>query len=527
MRNRGLWALLCALALLLPALLAGCEQVTGGDPALTGTVTVNGDARVGAILTANISALGGEGTVSYQWQRGGAAEGSFAAIAEAKGASYTLVAADEGTYLRVELSRDGYSGSKTSAALGPVTADGDEENLLSGLYIGAETTPVAGVSGLASALTWIASNAVEEGRYTIILDTDETVPPQELHYTRTVGIDIRGRGEAPVIQLSGTGSLLSIRGTKQGTKERKVSVSLENVRLLGVANNDAALVTLGAFSALELKSDAEISGNTYHLEEGGIVNPHGGGVAVAPGEGFPAELLINGGKISGNTVYAYCTGTDGFLFVWHAEAYGGGVSLQGGTLVMNSGEISGNTAKAFSPGSAGGAGYTSGGGIYAIGGSVSIHGGTISGNTAEATGGAAGGGVYASGPLTFSGGEISDNTVQATGSAIGGGVVPSTGGDEFTMEGGEISGNTVLSTAAPNKAFGGGVYLNGVFPAKYRMVKTGGLIRGGGAGAENNKAVNASQELQTDHGHAVYVNASGTPECYDGDISGNITLSSQ
>jgi hypothetical protein len=76
MKARGLRALLCALALLLPALLAGCEQATDsddgdGNPALTGTVTVNGDARVGETLTANVSALGGEGTVSYQWQRGG------------------------------------------------------------------------------------------------------------------------------------------------------------------------------------------------------------------------------------------------------------------------------------------------------------------------------------------------------------------------------------------------------------------------------------------------------------------------
>jgi hypothetical protein len=526
MRNRGLWALLCALVLLLPALLAGCEQATGGDPALTGTVTVNGDARVGAALTANISALGGEGTVSYQWQKGNTAGGEFAAIENAVQANYTLAAADEGKYLRVEVSRAGYSGSKTSAARGPVAADGDNENRLPGLYTGAETTSVAGVSGLASALAWIAANAVEEGRYTIILDSDETVPAQELHYTRTVGIDIRGYGEAPVIQLSGTGSLLSIRGTKQGTKERKVSVSLENAKLLGVADNDAALVTLGALSALELKSGAEISGNTHYLREAGIVSAYGGGVDLNPGS-YSAELLINGGKISGNTVDTYGEGSDGFHFMWYAYAYGGGVCVRGGTLVMNSGEISGNTVRCFN--SPGWPALAYGGGIYAIGGSVSIQGGTISGNTAEATGQggtgeatAEGAGVYA-GAFTFSNGEISSNTARSQGFAHGGGVEVA---GTFTMEGGEIFGNTALSTAAQNKAFGGGVYL---FRSEH-MVKTGGLIRGGGAGTENNKTVNASQELQTDHGHAVYVDASdehpGLREHYEVDISGNLTLPS-
>jgi hypothetical protein len=137
MKNRihGLTALPLGLALVLALALAGCPQPNGSDggdgagSALTGTVTIDGKLLVGEVLTANISALNGEGAASYQWQRGNAADGEFSAIENAGEASYTLADGDNGKYVRVEVSRVSYSGTKTSAARGPVSVDDDDEEV--------------------------------------------------------------------------------------------------------------------------------------------------------------------------------------------------------------------------------------------------------------------------------------------------------------------------------------------------------------------------------------------------------------
>jgi hypothetical protein len=76
-------------------------------PTLTGTVSINGTAVVGQTLTANTDALGGSGTLSYQWKRGNVSIG-------ANSQTYTLTAADVGSAITVMVSRQGYEGSVTS-----------------------------------------------------------------------------------------------------------------------------------------------------------------------------------------------------------------------------------------------------------------------------------------------------------------------------------------------------------------------------------------------------------------------------
>jgi hypothetical protein len=92
----------------------------GGDPALTGTVTITGTATVGQMLTANITNLDGTGTVSYQWKRGDTASATGTNISGATSSTYTLVTADLGKYITVTVTRAGYSGSKTSMATAAV-----------------------------------------------------------------------------------------------------------------------------------------------------------------------------------------------------------------------------------------------------------------------------------------------------------------------------------------------------------------------------------------------------------------------
>ncbi|MCL2601129.1 MAG: hypothetical protein FWD88_08110, partial [Treponema sp.] len=49
---------------------SGPQTVTLLGPALTGTISITGNAAVGHMLTANVANLGGSGTVSFQWRRG-------------------------------------------------------------------------------------------------------------------------------------------------------------------------------------------------------------------------------------------------------------------------------------------------------------------------------------------------------------------------------------------------------------------------------------------------------------------------
>jgi len=78
-------------------------------PALTGTVSITGPAYVGEILTANINSLGGSGTISYQWKRGGGTNiGS-------NSNAYQVHSDDIGSAITVTVTRSENSGSVTSS----------------------------------------------------------------------------------------------------------------------------------------------------------------------------------------------------------------------------------------------------------------------------------------------------------------------------------------------------------------------------------------------------------------------------
>jgi len=76
--------------------------------ALTGKVSIEGVAHKGEILIANIDALSGNGTVSYQWKLDGKN------ISEANGSTYTVKPNDEGLPITVEVTRNGYWGEVIS-----------------------------------------------------------------------------------------------------------------------------------------------------------------------------------------------------------------------------------------------------------------------------------------------------------------------------------------------------------------------------------------------------------------------------
>ena len=85
-------------------------------PALTGTVSITGTAKVGETLTANTDALGGSGAITYQWRRGTANTGTDSN-------TYVIQTADIGSTITVRVSRSGYSGSVTSEPTAAVTGE--------------------------------------------------------------------------------------------------------------------------------------------------------------------------------------------------------------------------------------------------------------------------------------------------------------------------------------------------------------------------------------------------------------------
>jgi hypothetical protein len=432
------------------------------------------------------------------------------------------------------------------------------------LYIGASTTTesAAGTT-LASALTWLGTNAASNTAYTIVLGADvsrsaTTLNNAAVNNVAQVSITLRGKDTERTIQLTGTGSLFTIAA---------ITLILDqNITLKGVNNNNTGLVSVNTGGILEMRDGAKITGNT---------TSNGGGVYNF------GTFTMEGGTISGNTasysggggggVYNYGTFTmEGGTISGNAASgtygYGGGVynydgtfTMTGGTISSNSGGgvysrsrftmkdgaisgnngggvindnsnsiftmeggvISGNTAYAFIPGRGGVSNY----------GTFTMYNGTISGNTVNGYDGYAGGGagVYNSGTFTMYNGEISGNTASGTGygGAYGGGGVynyNSSGSSKFTIKGGVISDNTIIKGPGggvfnynSNSTFimeggeisgniadyeGGGVFNYG----KSIFSKTGGIIYGDTntthtAGSTENTATNGK-------GHAVYVSTS-------------------
>ena len=102
-------------------------------PALAGTVTITGDAKFGAVLTADITGItNNSGTLSYQWKRGGDA------IDGATASTYTLTAEDIGKTITVVVTSSVETGEITSEATAAVAKAASSV-----------TTPPTAIPGLA------------------------------------------------------------------------------------------------------------------------------------------------------------------------------------------------------------------------------------------------------------------------------------------------------------------------------------------------------------------------------------------
>ncbi|MGN0634889.1 MAG: beta strand repeat-containing protein [Acutalibacteraceae bacterium] len=154
-------------------------------------------------------------------------------------------------------------------------------------------------------------------------------------------------------------------------------------------------------------------------------------------------LVLDGGVTSSQTgdalvfvnVDSTLTLEDGVLLQNNtSEDNGGGLYIDGGTVVMNGGTITGNTA-------------LRGGGIYNHAGFLTANGGTVSGNTASVNGG----GIFSDGKYSET--NLAGLTVSGNTAGNGGGICSV--GSPVSMTGGTLSDNTATT--------GGGIYTNGTF----------------------------------------------------------------
>ncbi|MHA0042772.1 beta strand repeat-containing protein [Deinococcus sp. PEB2-63] len=233
--------------------------------------------------------------------------------------------------------------------------------------------------------------------------------------------------------------------------------NVENNRTTGKVDNGGGGLWLNARSTI---SGGTIRGNS---------SMYGGGIDTW------RDLTLTGGTIEKNTA---TESGGGIIFIRPGRTYriGGTAQISGNTavasgggiqvgrsaqLTMDGGSISGNSVTGTVDG---------GGGVRITSGSTfNLAGGDIKGNTAVKTGG----GVTVNGTMNMTGGNITENTVTSrTEGQGGGGGIRLYAGASVTASGGTISNNTAW--------FGGGVETNGAYQTSptSTFVLSGAMVSG-------------------------------------------------
>ncbi|MCL2442501.1 MAG: hypothetical protein FWD13_03450 [Treponema sp.] len=281
-------------------------------------------------------------------------------------------------------------------------------------------------NSLVEKLTWISNNVISYNKYLIEIDKNETISPQTLSYSgkHDIIIIMKGKDQMRNISLSTQGPLLKVN-------ENVTLILYDNITLNGIEDN--------SYSLIHINNGTLIMNNNVKI----INNTGGCGVRVEGDSG--GNFIMNGGEISGNTLYSN-----------NYAVLGGGVYVSDGVFTMNNGKISGNSVNSnfYAVG---------GGGISILNGTFIMNGGEIYGNNANSSYIAYGGGVYLSNAIfSMNDGIISGNTANtwnsfSSSAAYGGGVY--VGNSTFTMNGGEIFGNTAVANVSTHNASGGGIFL--------------------------------------------------------------------
>jgi hypothetical protein len=420
-----------------------------------------------------------------------------------------------------------YAGPSPSLALA--------RTFTAGNFAGCDPVVGSGLTTLAAKLD--AALGSPSGAYTIVLEGTETdllsFTPKTLSVTGNKNTTITIRGNGHEVQLGSNGRLFTL-GADPGSS---LTLTLRDVTLRGISDNNDSLVRIETGGTLEMKTGSFITGNTF-------TSPYGGGVYIDGGTFTMSGGAVNYNRASStSTAYGsgvYVTGNGTFTmsggavssnFAYYpsdpsASSYGGGVYIDSGTFTMSSGAVSRNGASSTTS--------SSGGGVYVAGnGTFTMSGGGVSGNSASpyftynnssSSSSYYGGGVYVAsyGTFTMSGGAVSYNSANpyyssssGTSSSYGNGVYVASNGT-FTMSGGEVHSNHTPSSGgySPSSAYGGGVYVagNGTFTMNKGMVS-------GSVYASPSYPASA-------YGGGVYVAGNGTFTMSGGEVRGYASSSS-
>ncbi|MDR2702665.1 MAG: hypothetical protein LBB72_09565 [Spirochaetaceae bacterium] len=164
--TQGLSLCVITIAALFVFALAACSNGTtsssGGNPALTGTVTISGFVKVGTAVSVTTTGLNAASGFSYQWQSADSESGNFTPIQDATNNTYTPVEGDVNKFIRVVVSAAGYTGSVTSNAL-KVNEEGAEAPDIASITIKLESGSTDFTVNTGGSLTFIATVYDSEG----------------------------------------------------------------------------------------------------------------------------------------------------------------------------------------------------------------------------------------------------------------------------------------------------------------------------------------------------------------------------
>ncbi|GHV03715.1 hypothetical protein FACS189485_07560 [Spirochaetia bacterium] len=533
--------------------LTGCptEPDPDPDPALTGSVIIPSFIKVDQAAAADTTLLAGTGAISYQWETSATQTGTFTAVdANGTSASYTPVTADETKWLRVTVTRAGYTGSISSTAVevqaaSAVAPPTPPTGTLTSVTLTPATVSVAKGSTQVFTLSFVYPSSWTPGAINWSVDAPKAAgtsitsggsfsPQANNHGTQT---------QTLTVDAGETNATLTVRAT-YGSQSWTATVTVvapppTSWSVGTTAELDTVLAGLGTNAIANTEYTITLTADINSVSGGYWLGTKGSSASSTTTVTIPAQNVTI--TLKGDTTERtlQLTGT-GSLFTVGGTFKSGtpnntqhsitlkldnNITLKGvasntaplvfvqlgGKLEIKAGaKITGNTNT-----------NSEGGGISVNSlGTVTMLGGEISGNTVtSSTSLAMGGGVAVDGQnavFTMSGGKISGNTASNTAFAFGGGVFVSgngSPGSKFTMTAGEISGNTVSSDAT-NNAYGAGAFIfvfTGQTPSLdyVDFQKTGGTIYGN-SGSDRNKVMENSAEVTTGHGNtAAYVTLGG------------------
>jgi hypothetical protein len=185
------------------------------DLRLTGTVSISGTAQVGQTLTANTSALGGSGTIFYQWNRVSVYP---IPIYGANSRAYEVQAVDAGYTITVTVTRDGYYDSVTSNPTATVT---NSEPALTGTVgisgtaqVGQTLTAITGSLGGSGTISYQwKQNSTSGGTTTNIGTNSNTYVLQTADVGYTITVTVTRSGYSSSVSSSAIGPILGYPGT--------------------------------------------------------------------------------------------------------------------------------------------------------------------------------------------------------------------------------------------------------------------------------------------------------------------------